>query len=685
MIGYRTATGIDGSALADDARNPYHVLGLKKGASEAQIREAYKVLARKHHPDKNPNDPGAMQRFIQVKEAYEALIERKTSSSQIAVTMEEKGADLQRRGVFRSIALGIGVVVLLSAGAAGGWFFWWKDRDLRVGMAAAAAGRLDEAERLLLPHVRAGGPEARTARDALLASLIAQQGRTRTGPPVEERALAVLEGATDGRALALRGDLLLALGRPAEARAAWVEARRADPSSEFVARQYAGLLAADDPATAAKLVPPLRGGRPDPDRWLRWMQGVAALRAERYDEAEACFDGDDPVSAANRAAVAIARISLGAEAQSAALENDVLAEAIRLLVEAEKVVAAVEPESPRFGFPSVEPELFDERGLRWRPVLDGEDPRAALMLVRVHALLVPGHERLREAVELAHAVAEARQEAIPPRVLLGRLRIRVGHYDEAAKIFTLLARRPSPAAQALGQAGTALVLGSQDRDGASTIGDLRAAELAAWRAAIKLEPRNPDWPYGLARTYARRGMHRDRIAADRHALKIDPRHGLAQIDLGDAMRTTRQERAALEEFARATRIPEVAGEGWLRIGLIHYDARRWRPARQALENATRLARRRAAAEAWFRLACVHSIARQKGPALDALANLQLLGADVDRFDVENEPALQWIRPWLAELAARRLEIEQARVDARQAAVKAFLERRRDGAPGAVAP
>mmetsp|Transcript_43205 Transcript_43205/g.101604 ORF Transcript_43205/g.101604 Transcript_43205/m.101604 type:complete len:379 (+) Transcript_43205:103-1239(+) len=52
----------------------YKVLGLSKGASEAEISKAYKKLALKHHPDKNPNDKeAAEQRFKKISEAYSVL------------------------------------------------------------------------------------------------------------------------------------------------------------------------------------------------------------------------------------------------------------------------------------------------------------------------------------------------------------------------------------------------------------------------------------------------------------------------------------------------------------------------------------------------------------------------------------------------------------------------------------
>ncbi|MBN7772261.1 molecular chaperone DnaJ [Clostridium aminobutyricum] len=59
--------------MADNKRDYYEVLGLQKGASESEIKSAFRKMAMKYHPDKNPGDKEAEEKFKEINEAYSVL------------------------------------------------------------------------------------------------------------------------------------------------------------------------------------------------------------------------------------------------------------------------------------------------------------------------------------------------------------------------------------------------------------------------------------------------------------------------------------------------------------------------------------------------------------------------------------------------------------------------------------
>ncbi len=58
---------------AADYKDYYAVLGVGKTASAEEIKKAFRKLAVKYHPDRNPNDKSAEERFKEISEAYEVL------------------------------------------------------------------------------------------------------------------------------------------------------------------------------------------------------------------------------------------------------------------------------------------------------------------------------------------------------------------------------------------------------------------------------------------------------------------------------------------------------------------------------------------------------------------------------------------------------------------------------------
>src|SRR5687768_3850362 len=78
-ISWSPAAGAVPRSLAEEGTMPttkqdyYQLLGVARGANEKEIRQAYRRLARQHHPDLNPGDKAAEARFKEIGEAYEVL------------------------------------------------------------------------------------------------------------------------------------------------------------------------------------------------------------------------------------------------------------------------------------------------------------------------------------------------------------------------------------------------------------------------------------------------------------------------------------------------------------------------------------------------------------------------------------------------------------------------------------
>lgn len=97
-----------------DYKDYYKILGVGKNASEAEIKSAYRKLAKQHHPDKNPGDKKAEEKFKEINEAYEVL-----GDSSKRARYDELGVNYARYQQY--------------GGGAADWETFWRSQSGRGG------------------------------------------------------------------------------------------------------------------------------------------------------------------------------------------------------------------------------------------------------------------------------------------------------------------------------------------------------------------------------------------------------------------------------------------------------------------------------------------------------------------------------------------------------------------------
>ncbi|VUZ85717.1 chaperone protein dnaJ, heat shock protein (Hsp40), co-chaperone with dnaK [Candidatus Methylomirabilis lanthanidiphila] len=84
----------------DNGKDYYAILGVSPGTSEEELKKAYRRLALQHHPDKNPGDPRAEERFKEISEAYAVLADHAKRRQYDIFRQAQTGAH-ETRGGFR--------------------------------------------------------------------------------------------------------------------------------------------------------------------------------------------------------------------------------------------------------------------------------------------------------------------------------------------------------------------------------------------------------------------------------------------------------------------------------------------------------------------------------------------------------------------------------------------------------
>jgi molecular chaperone DnaJ len=83
--------------MPEALRDPYEILGVSKTATPEEIKSAFRKLAAQHHPDRNPNDPNAHDRFKTINAAYQILSDpqRRAAYDRYGSAAEQPGGPFQ--------------------------------------------------------------------------------------------------------------------------------------------------------------------------------------------------------------------------------------------------------------------------------------------------------------------------------------------------------------------------------------------------------------------------------------------------------------------------------------------------------------------------------------------------------------------------------------------------------------
>ena len=140
--------------MVANGKDYYEVLGVKRGASDDEIKKAYRKLARKFHPDLNPGDKTAEAQFKQLQEAYDVL-----SNAEDRKLYDEYGEN------WRAVKAGAGVPPPPPQGGQRPGGFDFNDFDFGRFSSGGGGGGFDIFEELFGGTRGRGGPRQGRGRD----------------------------------------------------------------------------------------------------------------------------------------------------------------------------------------------------------------------------------------------------------------------------------------------------------------------------------------------------------------------------------------------------------------------------------------------------------------------------------------------------------------------------------------
>jgi len=186
-------------------RDPYEILGVTKKASEAEIKKAFRTLAKKHHPDTHANDPKAVKAFQEISGAYDILGDKekraKYDAGEIDAGGNPRGFDPSAQGFRGGRQQG---------GGPGDFHFSWGERE---GADSSQGFRAEDLFADLLGGMggRGGGRQPRPGEDFQVAVTVSFDEAARGGerrvvlPNGEQIDVRIPAGLRDGQQIRLKG------------------------------------------------------------------------------------------------------------------------------------------------------------------------------------------------------------------------------------------------------------------------------------------------------------------------------------------------------------------------------------------------------------------------------------------------------------------------------------------------
>ncbi len=180
--------------------DPYDALGLTKDATAADIKKAYRKLARTSHPDLHPDDTGAEARFKAISAAYDILKDPETRARFDAGEIDGRGAERPQRQYYRDFAEGPDNTYQQNRG-----FGQNADPEDIFAEILRNRARTSGGDRFGERGFSAPGPDARYTLEVPFLDAVRGSETRITLPDGHTLAVKIPQGTEDGQTLRLRG------------------------------------------------------------------------------------------------------------------------------------------------------------------------------------------------------------------------------------------------------------------------------------------------------------------------------------------------------------------------------------------------------------------------------------------------------------------------------------------------